>query len=93
MIRQKYLSQTQAVTRLDAKTEGKKGTAKKTCFKYPKLLSWAVVQDIPFAASLLEASHHVGCYYEIMRRRRNLPSRFKAFGTPVTNAHLRRAEI
>ena len=25
-----------------------KGTAKKTCFKYPRLLSWTVVQEIPF---------------------------------------------
>ena len=28
-----------------------KGTAKKTCFKYPRLLSWAVVQEIPFASN------------------------------------------
>ena len=40
-------------------------------------------------ASLLEASHHVGCYDEIMRRKRNLASRFKAVGTPIANAHLR----
>ena len=37
-------------------------------------------------ASLLEASHHVGCYDEIMRRKRNMPSRFKGFGTPITSA-------
>lgn len=28
-----------------------KGTAQKTCFKYPRLLSWAVVQEIPFASN------------------------------------------
>ena len=28
-----------------------KGTAKKICFKYPRLLSWAVVQEIPFASN------------------------------------------
>ena len=28
-----------------------KGTAKKTCFKYPRLLSWVVVQEIPFASN------------------------------------------
>ena len=28
-----------------------KGTAKKTCFKCPRLLSWAVVQEIPFASN------------------------------------------
>ena len=28
-----------------------KGTAKKTCFKYPGLLSWAVVQEVPFASN------------------------------------------
>ena len=28
-----------------------KGTAKKICFKYPRLLSWTVVQEIPFACN------------------------------------------
>ena len=28
-----------------------KGTATKICFKYPRLLSWAVVQEIPFASN------------------------------------------
>ena len=28
-----------------------KGTAKKIRFKYPRLLSWAVVQEIPFASN------------------------------------------
>ena len=28
-----------------------KGTARKSCFKYPRLLSWAVVQEIPFASN------------------------------------------
>ena len=28
-----------------------KGTTKKICFKYPRLLSWAVVQEIPFASN------------------------------------------
>ena len=28
-----------------------KGTAKKICSKYPRLLSWAVVQEIPFASN------------------------------------------
>ena len=28
-----------------------KGTAKKICFKYPILLSWAVVQEILFASN------------------------------------------
>ena len=28
-----------------------KGTAKKICLKYPRLLSWAVVQEIPFASN------------------------------------------
>ena len=51
MIKWKCLSQTQAVTRLDAKTEGGKGTGKKICFKYPRLLSWAVVQEIPLASN------------------------------------------
>ena len=40
-------------------------------------------------ASLLEASHRVGCYNEVMRRMRILASRFKAFGTPIKNARLR----
>ena len=31
-----------------------KGTAKKTCFKYPRLLSWVVVQEIPFASNTEE---------------------------------------
>ena len=28
-----------------------KGTGKKICFKYPRLLLWAVVQEIPFASN------------------------------------------
>ena len=28
-----------------------KGTAKKICLKYPRLLSWAVVQEISFASN------------------------------------------
>ena len=28
-----------------------KGTARETCLKYPRLLSWAVVQEIPFASN------------------------------------------
>ena len=39
-----------------------KGTAKKICFKYPRLLSWAVVQEIPFASngSVVEEEACVG---------------------------------
>ena len=33
------------------KNRREKGTAKKICFKYPRLLSWAVVQEIPFASN------------------------------------------
>ena len=40
-------------------------------------------------ASLLEASHHVGCYDEIMRRKRNLASRFKVVGTIEVGIDLR----
>ena len=36
-------------TRPESRRE--KGTAKKTCFKYRRLLSWAVVQEIPFASN------------------------------------------
>ena len=28
-----------------------KGTAEKICFKYPRLLSWAVVKETPFASN------------------------------------------
>ena len=28
-----------------------KGTAKKICFKYPRLFSWALVREIPFACN------------------------------------------
>ena len=54
-----------------------KGTAKKICFKYPRLLSWAVVQEIPLASNgsvveegLVEETYILKWHYTVERARR-----------------------